>query len=101
MAIFLRHQSKLKGVIFDNVTLKSSKFQGKITKSVEEKITEIKSRNQEEGSPLKTRSVKDSKDNSSVSDSEDLSESSISRTCGIVSTTEGRCLNGSDQKIFV
>ncbi|KAJ8971840.1 hypothetical protein NQ317_001553 [Molorchus minor] len=70
-----------------------SDIKGKITKSVEEKITEIKSRNQEEGSPhhkgkpdLKT--IKDSKENSSVSDSEDLSESSISKTCGIVSTTE-------------
>jgi hypothetical protein len=73
-----------------------SDIRGKITKSVEEKITEIKSRNQDEGSPLKTRSVKDSKDNSSVSDSEDLSESSISRTCGIVSTTEGAEMSSDD-----
>lgn len=76
-----------------------SDIKGKITKSVEEKITEIKSRNHEEGSPshksksdttkpdLKT--IADSKENSSVSDSEDLSESSISKTCGIMSTTEG------------
>ncbi|XP_056641762.1 testis-expressed protein 2 isoform X3 [Diorhabda sublineata] len=76
-----------------------SDIKGKITKSVEEKITEIKSRNHEEGSPLhkpksdttKTdlKTIGDSKENSSISDSEDLSESSISKTCGIVSTTEG------------
>ncbi|XP_074039959.1 testis-expressed protein 2 isoform X2 [Leptinotarsa decemlineata] len=71
-----------------------SDIKGKITKSVEEKITEIKARNQDEGSPqhkVKTElpTVKDSKECSSVSDSEDLSESSISKTCGIVSTTEG------------
>ncbi|CAG9826944.1 unnamed protein product [Diabrotica balteata] len=76
-----------------------SDIRGKITKSVEEKITEIKSRNHEEGSPLHRpksdahkpdlKTIADSKENSSVSDSEDLSESSISKTCGIVSTTEG------------
>nr|CAI5846225.1 unnamed protein product [Callosobruchus analis] len=77
-----------------------SDIKGKITKSVEEKITEIKSRTQEEGSPHhkqkaleQPKTTKDSKENSSVSDSEDLSESSISRTCGIISTTEGRCGN--------
>lgn len=64
-------------------------FQGKITKSVEEKLTEIKARNHEEGSPRKLNPVKDSKESSSLSDSEELSESSISKTCGIVSTTEG------------
>ncbi|CAG9860576.1 unnamed protein product [Phyllotreta striolata] len=74
-------------------------IKGKITKSVEEKITEIKSRNNEEGSPIHKskgdtsksdlKTVKDSKENSSISDSEDLSESSISRTCGVFSTTEG------------
>ncbi|XP_063917342.1 testis-expressed protein 2 isoform X3 [Zophobas morio] len=73
-----------------------SDIKGKITKSVEDKITEIKSRNQEEGSPLKGRIVKDSKDNSSVSDSEELSESSISKTCGIVSTTEGAEMSSDD-----
>lgn len=65
-------------------------FQGKITKSVEEKLTEIKARNHEEGSPRKLNPVKDSKESSSLSDSEELSESSISKTCGIVSTTEGK-----------
>ncbi|CAH0564014.1 unnamed protein product [Brassicogethes aeneus] len=73
-----------------------SDIRGKITKSVEEKITEIKSRNQDEGSPLKKSSVKDSKENSSVSDSEDLSESSISKTCGINSTTEGAEMSSDD-----
>lgn len=68
---------------------------GKITKSVEEKITDFKARNQEEGSPhhkpkTDLKMIKDSKENSSVSDSEELSESSISKTCGIVSTTEGK-----------
>lgn len=81
---------------FDNKVTRI--FQGKITKSVEDKITEIKARNNEEGSPQhrakldktsELKTIKDSKENSSVSDSEDLSESSISRTCGIVSTTEG------------
>nr|CAH7739256.1 unnamed protein product [Callosobruchus chinensis] len=59
-------------------------------------FSDIKSRNQEEGSPYhkqkaseQLKTTKDSKENSSVSDSEDLSESSISRTCGIISTTEG------------
>ncbi|VEN41332.1 unnamed protein product [Callosobruchus maculatus] len=60
-------------------------------------FSDIKSRNQEEGSPHhkqkasseQPKTTKDSKENSSVSDSEDLSESSISRTCGILSTTEG------------
>lgn len=70
-------------------------FQGKITKSVEDKITEIKARNNEEGSPQhrakldKTSELKIVKDSKENSDSEDLSESSISKTCGIVSTTEG------------
>ncbi|KAJ8915161.1 hypothetical protein NQ315_000413 [Exocentrus adspersus] len=79
-----------------------SDIKGKITKSVEEKITDFKARNQEEGSPhhkpkpdLKT--IKDSKENSSVSDSEDLSESSISKTCGIVSTTEGVEMSSDDE----
>ncbi|KAJ8942024.1 hypothetical protein NQ318_002778 [Aromia moschata] len=78
-----------------------SDIKGKITKSVEEKITDFKARNQEEGSPhhkakgdLKT--IKDSKENSSVSDSEDISESSISKTCGIVSTTEGVEMSSDD-----
>lgn len=62
-------------------------FKGKITKSVEEKLTEIKSRGQEEGSPKK---VKDSKESSTVSDSDDLSESSISKTFGVTTTTEGK-----------
>lgn len=70
-------------------------IKGKITKSVEEKLTEIKSRNQEDGSPYKNQVIKD-KDSSSVSDSEDLSESSISKTCGIVSTTEGVEMSSED-----
>ncbi|XP_019869679.2 testis-expressed protein 2 isoform X2 [Aethina tumida] len=75
-----------------------SDIKGKITKSVEEKITEIKSRSQEEGSPSKQKLVKDSKENSSsVSDSEDVSESSISKTCGIVSTTEGVEMSSDDE----
>ncbi|XP_044252894.1 testis-expressed protein 2 isoform X2 [Tribolium madens] len=73
-----------------------SDIKGKITKSVEDKITEIKSRNHEEGSPLRTSKVKDSKENSSLSDSEDLSESSISKTCGIFSTTEGAEMSSDD-----
>lgn len=68
--------------------------QDKITKSVEEKITEIKTKNQEEGSPSKSKtegkSDKTSRENSTISDSEELSESSLSKTCGIVSTTEGK-----------
>lgn len=71
----------------------SAIFKGKITKSVEEKITEIKARH-EEGSPLHKSKVDQpkgkEKENSSFSDSEDQSESSISRTCGFASTTEGR-----------
>lgn len=60
--------------------------QGKI----EEKLTEIKARKEEENSPRKLPPVKDENEPSNVSDSEhDLSESSISKTCGIVSTTEG------------
>lgn len=67
-------------------------LKGKITKSVEDKLTEIKSRNHEEESPRKLNPVKDSKESSSVSDSEELSESSISKTCGGVSTTEGKLI---------
>ncbi|KAL3273247.1 hypothetical protein HHI36_014701 [Cryptolaemus montrouzieri] len=70
-----------------------SEIRGKIAKSVEDKITEIKARNQEDGSPSRGKTEpkieKNTKENSSLSDSEDLSESSLSRTCGIVSTTEG------------
>ncbi|XP_025836448.1 testis-expressed protein 2 isoform X2 [Agrilus planipennis] len=62
-------------------------IKGKITKSVEDKLTEIKSR-QEEASPKKNKLTKH-KENSSFSDSEDISESSISKTCGVYSTTEG------------
>ncbi|ERL93017.1 hypothetical protein D910_10319 [Dendroctonus ponderosae] len=66
-----------------------SDIKGKITKSVEEKITEIKARH-EEGSPLHKSKVDQPKvkENLSFSDSEDQSESSISRTCGFASTTE-------------
>ena len=55
-------------------------------------MTEYKAAKLQEGdgSPKTSKSVKDSKDNSSLSDSEEVSESSISRTCGIVSTTEGK-----------
>lgn len=67
-------------------------IKGKITKSVEDKLTEIKSRNTEDESPRKSNPVKDSKESSSVSDSEELSESSISKTCGVISTTEGESL---------
>lgn len=74
-----------------------SDIKGKITKSVEEKITEIKSRNNEDSSGSPYKSKKDtSKENSSLSDSEDLSESSISKTCGIVSTTEGVEMSSDD-----
>ncbi|GJQ83917.1 hypothetical protein Trydic_g19855 [Trypoxylus dichotomus] len=69
-----------------------SDIKGKITKSVEVRLTEYKARTMEnEGSPKITAKdkVKDSKENSSLSDSEEASESSISRTCGVVSTTEG------------
>lgn len=61
---------------------------------IEEKLTEIKSRKDEENSPRKLQTVKDEKETaSSVSDSEDPSESSLSRTCGAVSTTEGNVTN--------
>lgn len=76
---------------------------------MEEKITEIKARH-EEGSPLHkpksdVKPTKDekiekdpsNKDNSSFSDSEDQSESSISKTCGFISTTEGNA----DIKLFL
>ncbi|XP_060522964.1 testis-expressed protein 2 isoform X2 [Cylas formicarius] len=74
-----------------------SDIKGKITKNVEEKIAEIKARTSEESSPLHKpkrdsviKEVKEtSKDSSSVSDSEDISESSISKTCEVLSTTEG------------
>ncbi|XP_045476118.1 testis-expressed protein 2 isoform X2 [Harmonia axyridis] len=66
-----------------------SEIKDKIAKSVEEKITEIKAKNQEEGSPSKPKCDKASRENSNLSDSEELSESSLSKTCGIVSTTEG------------
>lgn len=61
-------------------------FKGKITKSVEGKLTEYKTKkeNEGEGSPQKTKSTKETN-----SDSEDTSESSISKTCGIISTTDG------------
>lgn len=55
---------------------------------MEDTITEIKQRNQEsEGSSRKSKLTRD-KD--SLSDSEDMSESSISKTCGAISTTEGK-----------
>lgn len=76
-----------------------SDIKGKITKSVEDKITEIKTRSQdsENQSPAhRIKTTKDSKENSSLSDSEDLSESSISKTCGIVSTTEGVEMSSDD-----
>lgn len=52
-------------------------------------MTEIKAKKEEEGSPRKLQTLRDDKENLSVSDSEDLSESSISKTCGVISTTEG------------
>ncbi|KAK9887753.1 hypothetical protein WA026_000068 [Henosepilachna vigintioctopunctata] len=73
-----------------------SEIKGKIAKSVEDKITEIKTRNQEEGSPSKGKIEKSTKENSSLSDSEELSESSLSKTCGIVSTTEGAEMSSDD-----
>ncbi|XP_076272264.1 testis-expressed protein 2 isoform X4 [Rhynchophorus ferrugineus] len=85
-----------------------SDIKGKITKSVEEKITEIKARH-EEGSPMhksksevkapkddKTEKDPSNKENSSFSDSEDQSESSISKTCGFISTTEGVEMSSDD-----
>ncbi|XP_066253655.1 testis-expressed protein 2 isoform X2 [Euwallacea similis] len=79
-----------------------SDIKGKITKSVEEKITEIKARH-EEGSPLHkaktdSKQIKEgNKDSSSFSDSEDQSESSISKTCGFASTTEGVEMSSDDE----
>ncbi|KAH1026194.1 hypothetical protein HUJ05_010750 [Dendroctonus ponderosae] len=75
-----------------------SDIKGKITKSVEEKITEIKARH-EEGSPLHKSKVDQPKvkENLSFSDSEDQSESSISRTCGFASTTEGVEMSSDDE----
>ncbi|KAL1494416.1 hypothetical protein ABEB36_010018 [Hypothenemus hampei] len=82
-----------------------SDIKGKITKSVEDKITEIKAKHDEAGSPLH-RARNDSKllsktepnkNNSSFSDSEDQSESSISRTCGFASTTEGVEMSSDDE----
>ncbi|XP_065158108.1 testis-expressed protein 2 isoform X1 [Atheta coriaria] len=102
-----------------------SDIKGKITKSVEGKITEYKTRSSEgegaspkrssktikEGKECKELGSKDTKetvardskegskekDCSSLSDSEELSESSISRTCGIVSTTEGVEMSSDDE----
>lgn len=69
-----------------------TEIKGKITKSVEE----IKQRNQEaEALTRKSKDTKD-KDTSSLSDSDDLSESSLSRTCG-VSTTEGVEMSTDDE----
>uniref|UniRef100_A0A1Y1M6M5 SMP-LTD domain-containing protein n=1 Tax=Photinus pyralis TaxID=7054 RepID=A0A1Y1M6M5_PHOPY len=67
-----------------------TEIKGKITKSVEE----IKQRNQEADSLI--RKAKDTKDHSSLSDSDELSESSLSRTCG-VSTTEGVEMSTDDE----
>ncbi|CAH1135926.1 unnamed protein product [Ceutorhynchus assimilis] len=78
-------------------------IKGKITKSVEEKITEIKARH-EVGSPVKKpgETIKEGKtetniDSSSFSESEDQSESSISKTCGFASTTEGVEMSSDDE----
>ncbi|KAK9752721.1 hypothetical protein QE152_g4042 [Popillia japonica] len=78
-----------------------SDIKGKITKSVEVKFTEYKTRTMEnEGSPKITNKDKakdsNSKENSSLSDSEEASESSISKTCGVVSTTEGVEMSSDD-----
>ncbi|KAF5288346.1 hypothetical protein FQR65_LT12081 [Abscondita terminalis] len=67
-----------------------SEIKGKITKGVEE----IKHRNQEVDYSFKK--TKD-RDNSSLSDSDDVSESSISKTCGVVSTTEGVEMSSDDE----
>ncbi|KRT81306.1 hypothetical protein AMK59_5952, partial [Oryctes borbonicus] len=78
-----------------------SDIKGKITKSVEVRLTEYKARTMDnEGSPKITAKdkMKDSKENSSLSDSEEASESSISRTCGIVSTTEGVEMSSDDDE---
>ncbi|XP_044758998.1 testis-expressed protein 2 isoform X2 [Coccinella septempunctata] len=76
-----------------------SEIKEKIAKSVEDKITEIKAKNQEDGSPSKGKTEKTSRENSNLSDSEELSESSLSRTCGIASTTEGAEMASDEESI--
>ncbi|KAK4874750.1 hypothetical protein RN001_014110 [Aquatica leii] len=69
-----------------------TEIKGKITKGVEE----IKHRNQEIEQPTKkTKTTKDK--DSSLSESDEMSESSISKTCGIVSTTEGVEMSSDDE----
>ncbi|XP_017774640.1 PREDICTED: testis-expressed sequence 2 protein isoform X2 [Nicrophorus vespilloides] len=82
-------------------------IKGKITKSVEGKLTEYKTRGGGEGADGSSPKAAKAKDpggpkdgggaGSSLSDSEDLSESSISKTCGIISTTEGVEMSSDDE----
>lgn len=89
----LLHPTLISSCNFWNIII-GQIFQGKITKSV----TEYKGTRSGEGSPKTSKPTeKDSKDNSSLSDSEDISESSISRTCGILSTTEGVEMSSDDE----
>lgn len=67
--------------IFSNFT----EFKGKLTKTVEEKLSEIKSKsNDAESSPKFDKSKTSSKDNSSISDCEEnsVSECSIPKSAG-------------------
>lgn len=81
-----------------------SEFKGKITKTVEEKLSEIKSKNNEgENSPKHVnksdKSKTNSKENSSISDSEEqsFSECSIAKSSGLSSTAEDIEMSSDDE----
>lgn len=82
-----------------------SEFKGKITKTVEEKLSEIKSKSSEgENSPKHTNKgdkskISNSKENSSVSDSEEqsFSECSIPKSGGLSSTAEDIEMSSDDE----
>lgn len=78
--------------IFSNFT----EFKGKLTKTVEEKISEIKSKgNDNENSPKFTKA--NSKDNLSVSDSEEHSECSVPKSTNLSSTAEDIEMSSDDE----
>lgn len=83
--------------IFSNFT----EFKGKLTKTVEEKLSEIKSKNNDnENSPKFGDKYKtSSKDNSSISDSEEpsYSECSVAKSAGVSSTAEDAEMSSEDE----
>lgn len=79
-----------------------SEFKGKLTKTVEEKLSEIKSKsNEAESSPKFTKA--NSKDNSSISDSEEhsYSECSVPKSTGLSSTAEDIEMSSDDEGSLV